>query len=82
MREIEQQFANICTWFIGNHNRGLGIVDSAKRYEFIVKALSNVIEMQGLLLQEIQRLNHRTANGFIQMPGTRRSIRGEVERDG
>lgn len=81
MREIERKFGDICTWYIHNHERGEKIIDSAKRYDFICRALSNVIEMQGLLLQEIQRLNHRTVDGYIRMPGGR-SIRGEVARGG
>jgi hypothetical protein len=81
MREIERKFGDICQWYIGNHERGSGILDSQQRYDFVCRALANVIEMQGLLLQEIQRLNHRTVDGFIRMPGGR-SIRGEVSRDG
>jgi hypothetical protein len=81
MQEIERRFGDLCTWFIHNHERGDKIVDSAKRYDFLCRALSNVIEMQGLLLQEMQRLNNRTVDGYIRMPGGT-SIRGEVSRRG
>jgi hypothetical protein len=79
VRTIERSFDDLCTWYIGNHERGAHVIDSQKRYEFVCKALSCVIEMQGLLLQELQILNNRTANGYIRMPGGR-SIRGEVRR--
>jgi hypothetical protein len=84
MREIEQRFYNFCCWYNGNVERGEHILDSAKRYDFVCKALSNMAELQGMMLQELQRLNRRTTEGFtaIQMPGTRRSMRGEVSRDG
>lgn len=79
MREIEQKFAWLCTWFIHNHERGAHVIDSQKRYEFVCTALSCVIEMQGMLLQELQIVNRRTTDGYarIRMPGGR-SIAGEV----
>lgn len=84
MRELEQRFYNFCRWYNGNVERGEHILDSAKRYDFVCKALSNMAELHGLMLQELQRLNRRQTDGFtaITMPGTRRTIRGEVRRDG
>lgn len=83
MREIETKFADLCTWYIYNYNRGRQVIDSEKRYAFVCKALSCVIEIQGMMLEEMQRLNRRTTDGYarIPMPGGR-SIRGEVSRDG
>lgn len=83
MRELEQRYADVCQWFIGNNNRGLGILDSPQRYDFVVKTLSCVMELQGLLLHELQILNRRSVDGFqrIEMPGGA-SIRGEVRHEG
>lgn len=82
MRDIENRFADLCTWFSYNNDRGKQVLDSEKRYAFVCKALACVIEMEGLILQELQTLNRRTVDGYtaIHMPGGA-SIRGEVHRE-
>lgn len=83
MRELEERFQDWCQWQIGNCMRGEKIVDSAKKYEFLVKSIHGNLELIGMLIAELQKLNRRSTDGFtrIPMPGGR-SIRGEVSRDG
>jgi hypothetical protein len=83
MRDLEERFQAWCQWQIGNCMRGEKIVDSAKKYEFLVKSIHGNLELIGMLIAEVQKLNRRYVDGFerIDIPGGR-SIRGEVSRDG
>ena len=83
MRELEERFQAWCQWQIGNCMRGEKIVDSEKKYEFLVKSIHGNLELIGMLIAEVQKLNRRSVDGFtrIEMPGGR-TIRGEVSRDG
>lgn len=80
MKDLEERFQAWCQWQIGNCRRGACIVDSAKKYEFLVKSIHGNLELMGMIIEELQRLNRRATEGFtkIEMPGARRSIRGEV----
>ena len=80
MREVEEKIHYLSQWFEHNHQRGAQVVDSANRYAFICKALACVIEVQGLIVQELQLLNRRQVSGVIRLPGGR-TIPGQVRTD-
>jgi hypothetical protein len=82
MNELEERFDLWCQWWIGNARRGAQVVDSAKRYEFLTKTNTGLLELIGLIINELQRLEHRDVQhyGEIVMPSGA-TIRGRREFD-